>query len=317
MKPCLACLKPLSSGKSRYHTGCLKRFWGKDIPQYELDFTRHDIHDLAARHIQKRLSITGVQPKISMGFIKTDHNKRLTIIGALEGGYILKPPFPDFPLLPEIEHVSMLMTQAAGIPTVPFLLIPLKDGTLAYLTKRIDRDHNGGKISMEDACQFTGKLTQHKYLGSYEQISKNIHLFCNNQLFDVLRFYQQVIICFLIGNNDAHLKNFSIIHTNGMFQLSPAYDMVAATILIPEDRDQLALNLNGKKRQLTRDDFTKALNTSQLSFVAQKNLWLRVEKGVQSWGNIIMSSLLDRPTKEILKTTIRERAALLSIPLKW
>ena len=317
MKLCLACLKPLPSDNLRYHAGCLKRFWGKDSPQYQLDFTRHEIHELAAQHIQKRLSITGVQPKISMGFSRNDRNKRLTLIGALEGGYILKPPFSDFPLLPEIEHVSMLMTQAAGIPTVPFLLIPLKDGTLAYLTKRIDRDDNGGKISMEDACQFTGKLSEHKYLGSYEQIAKNIHLFCNNQLFDVLRFYEQVIICFLIGNNDAHLKNFSIIHADGMFQLSPAYDMVATTILIPEDRDQLALNLNGKKRKLTRDDFKRALNTSQLSSVAQKKLWLRVEKGVQSWGEIIKASLLDRTTKELLKTTIRERAALLSIPLQW
>ena len=170
---------------------------------------------------------------------------------------------------------------------------------------------------MKYAYQNNDTLSEHKYLLSYKQNAKNIHLFCNNQLFDVLRFYEQVIICFLIGNNDAHLKNFSIIHADGMFQLSPAYDMVATTILIPEDRDQLALNLNGKKRKLTRDDFKRALNTSQLSSVAQKKLWLRVQKGVQSWGEIIKASLLDRTTKELLKTTIRERADALSIPLKW
>lgn len=105
----------------------------------------------------------------------------------------------------------MLMAQTCGIATVPFLLIPLKDGELAYLTRRIDRDEQGNKFPMEDACQFTERLTEHKYRGSYEQIAKAILKYNGNRLIDVVRFYEQVIFSFLIGNNDMHLKNFSLI----------------------------------------------------------------------------------------------------------
>jgi serine/threonine-protein kinase HipA len=73
------------------------------------------------------------------------------MVGALNGRYILKPPFQLYPQMPEIEALAMLLAQACGIAAVPFLLIPLKDGSLAYLTKRIDRNVKGEKYPMEDA----------------------------------------------------------------------------------------------------------------------------------------------------------------------
>ena len=157
----------------------------------------------------------------------------------------------SYPQMPEIEALSMLMAKACGIDTVPFLLIQLKDGHLAYLTRRIDRNANGDKFAMEDACQFTERLTEHKYRGSYEQIAKGIITFSKNPLFDVVRFYEQVIVSFLIGNNDMHLKNFSLISYDGKsYSLAPAYDMISAQLLVPDDPEELALNLNGKKRKL-------------------------------------------------------------------
>jgi serine/threonine-protein kinase HipA len=205
MSNCLACQKPLQPEDKLYHPDCLKAFWQEDRPVFQLDYELSQIEELAKENLARRIIVTGVQPKLSLGFTE-ENNPRLTIVGALNGRYILKPPFSKYPQMPETEALSMLLARACGVDTVPFLLIPLKDGQLAYLTRRIDRSANGEKFAMEDACQFTERLTEHKYRGSYEQSAKAIIVYSQNPLFDVVRFYEQVIVSFLIGNNDMHLK---------------------------------------------------------------------------------------------------------------
>lgn len=313
MNYCLACHKELENGK-RYHENCLKAFWQKDTPVLELDYKWADIEELAKENIAQRIIVTGVQPKLSLGFLENDTQNRLTIVGALNGRYILKPPFNLYPQMPEIEALSMLMAQACGIETVPFLLIPLQGGELAYLTRRIDRTANDGKYPMEDACQFTERLTEHKYRGSYEQIAKGIIAYTQNPLLEVVKFYEQVIVAFLIGNNDMHLKNFSLIaFKKGQYQLAPAYDMVAVKLLIPEDADELALNLNGKKRRIRRNDFNEAMAKAHMPERAIENLWGRIEKGMRGWPEIIQNSFLDKQTKNILLHLINERAGQVGV----
>ena len=309
MKYCLACHKKLNKGDKNYHQKCLADFWQEDTPVLELDYELSQIEDLAKENIAQRIIVTGVQPKLSLGFTQENAQNRLTIVGALNGRYILKPPFQLYPQMPEIEALSMLLTQACGILTVPFLLIPLKDGSLAYLTKRIDRNGKGEKFPMEDACQFTERLTEHKYRGSYEQIAKGIFRYTQSALLETVKFYQQVIVSFLIGNNDMHLKNFSIIAEDYKhYELSPAYDMVAVKILIPEDNEELALNLNGKKRKLKRQDFNEAMLKSHIPEKAIENLWKRIEKGMQSWEELIDNSFLNDENKSMLGTLIKKRA---------
>ncbi|WP_282148404.1 HipA domain-containing protein [Algibacter lectus] len=308
MKYCLACHKKLNKGDKNYHQKCLADFWQEDTPALELDYELSQIEDLAKENVAKRIIVTGVQPKLSLGFTEENTQRRLTIVGALNGRYILKPPFQLYPQMPEIEALSMLLTQSCGIATVPFLLIPLKDGSLAYLTKRIDRNSNGEKYSMEDACQFTERLTEHKYRGSYEQIAKGILRYAQNPLLETVKFYQQVIVSFLIGNNDMHLKNFSIIaNDNKHYELSPAYDMVAVKLLIPEDQEELALNLNGKKRKLKREDFNEAMLKAHIPEKAIENLWKRIEKGMGNWGALIDNSFLTEENKSMLSTLIKKR----------
>ncbi|MBP1839414.1 HipA domain-containing protein [Formosa algae] len=317
MKYCLACLKKLNKGDNNYHQKCLADFWQEDTPVLELDYELSQIDDLAKENVAQRIIVTGVQPKLSLGFTEENTQNRLTIVGALNGRYILKPPFQLYPQMPEIEALSMLLTQACGVATVPFLLIPLKDGSLAYLTKRIDRNTTGEKYPMEDACQFTERLTEHKYRGSYEQIAKGILRYTQNPLLETVKFYQQVIVSFLIGNNDMHLKNFSIIANDSKhYELSPAYDMVAVKMLIPEDQEELALNLNGKKRKLKREDFNEAMLKAHIPQKAIENLWKRIEKGIGSWGALIDNSCLNDKNKEDLKVLIKHRTRQLDIQNK-
>ena len=314
MKYCLACHKRLEDGEISYHENCLKEFWQEDTPVLKLDYELSQIEDLAKYNVAQRIIVTGVQPKLSLGFTTEKNKNRLTIEGALYGRYILKPPFHVYPQMPEIEALSMLLAQTCGIATVPFLLIPLKDGALAYLTRRIDRAASEKKYPMEDACQFTERLTEHKYRGSYEQIAKGILTFAQNPLLDAVKFYEQVIVSFIIGNNDMHLKNFSLIaKDNEHYALAPAYDMVAVKLLIPEDQEELALNLNGKKSNIKRLDFNEATAKSQIPEKAIENLWNRIEKGMKDWRVLISSSFLNDENKKKLVELIESRANQLGL----
>ncbi|MFG6687403.1 HipA domain-containing protein [Mariniflexile sp. HNIBRBA6329] len=314
MNYCLACHKKLEDGDINYHQNCLTAFWQEDTPVLQLDFEMSQIEVLAKENVAQRIIVTGVQPKLSLGFTLENAQNRLTIVGALNGRYILKPPFQRYPQMPEIEALSMLLAQACGIATVPFLLIPLKDGTLAYLTKRIDRTANNYKYPMEDACQFTERLTEHKYRGSYEQIAKGIITYAQNPLLDAVKFYEQVIVSFLIGNNDMHLKNFSLIAKDSKhYALAPAYDMVAVKLLIPEDQEELALNLNGKKRKIKRLDFNEAMSKAQIPTKAIENLWNRIEKGMEQWQELIAYSFLSEENKSTLLALIENGATQLEL----
>ncbi len=307
MSNCLACHKILEPGETNYHAQCLANFWQEDTPVLQLDYELSQIEELAKENVAQRVIVTGVQPKLSLGYTE-ENNSRLTIVGALNGRYILKPPFAQYPQMPETESLSMLLAQACGIDIVPFLLIPLMDGHLAYLTRRIDRNKRGEKFAMEDACQFTERLTEHKYRGSHEQIAKAILTYTRNPLFDVVRFYEQVIVSFLIGNNDMHLKNFSLISYDGVaYTLAPAYDMISAQLLIPDDPEELALTLNGKKMKISRADFDTAMTNAHIPKKAIKNLWGRIEKGIGRWDKIIEQSFISKDSKKQFSNLISSR----------
>tara|TARA_R110002033_G_C3885811_1_gene238363 strand:+ start:1896 stop:2855 length:960 start_codon:yes stop_codon:yes gene_type:complete len=314
MSSCLACHKPLASGDHQYHPACLARFWESDTPVFQLDYDVSQINELAEENVAQRIIVTGVQPKLSMGFTKTATEERLTIVGALNGRYILKPPYSAYPQMPELEALCMLMTQACGIETVPFLLLPLKGGELAYITRRIDRNAQGDKFAMEDACQFNERLTEHKYRGSYEQIAKGIIAYSKNPIKDVVHFYEQVIVSFLIGNNDMHLKNFSLIaKESNAYELTPAYDMISAQLLLPDDLEDLALNINGKKRKLKREDFNEAMLKAHIPEKAIENLWKRIEKGMSEWSGLIDYSFLLQERKTEFKELINKKKTQLKI----
>ncbi len=272
-----------------------------------LNFSLEEIDELALTVIQSQITVTGVQPKLSLN-LSTSKNEpnRFTIVGVL-GDYILKPATKEFAHLPENESLIMHLAQIAKIQTVPFSLIRLKDSSLAYITKRIDR-LNDTKIAMEDFCQLTEKLTEQKYRGSHEQIAKTIERYSTNTQFDMITFYEQVVFSFLIGNSDMHLKNFSLIDDSKKgWSLAPVYDLVS-TQLVLNDTEELALTLNGKKSRLKRIDFIKAMQKAHMNERMIDNLFTRFEKAVPKWLNFIELSFLSSNQKEQLKRLIHERA---------
>ncbi len=178
-----------------------------------------------------------MQAKLSLhltGTSKEGSDRRFTVVG-LWGGYILKPPTATYPQLPEVEDVTMHLAQLAKIKTAPHSLVRLQSGSLAYLTKRIDRT-NKGKLAMEDFCQLTERPTEDKYRGSTEQIAKAILKFSATPGLDVVNFFELVLFSFLTGNADMHLKNFSLLEQPGLgMTLAPAYDLVNTALVNPTD----------------------------------------------------------------------------------
>jgi serine/threonine-protein kinase HipA len=267
------------------------------------------MYDLALVVVSNQITVTGVQPKLSLEVTndkKKNEPERFTIVG-LWGGYILKPPTAKYPQMPEVEDLTMHLAELSKIDTVPHSLIRLQSGNLAYITKRIDRTKKG-KLHMEDMCQLTERLTEHKYHGSYEQIAKAIVKYSSNPGLDVVNFFEQVLFSFLTGNADMHLKNFSLFNKPRVgCILTPAYDMLATALVNPEDKDDLALTLNGKKRNIKRNDFTMAFKTIKLDEKQQSNILTKFDKAIPKWLDFIDISFLDNKMKDKYKQLIKDK----------
>lgn len=255
---CLYCYQTLpKNSQADFHEHCSLEFFGtKEAPI--LSYTLDQMADLAKNIVERHIAVPGVQPKISLSVIKdtfTDGNNRLTVVGALGGNYIFKPPSDHYIDMPENEHVTMRIAEAFGMRTVPSSLIRLASGELSYITKRIDRRSTGDKIHMLDMFQITE--ASDKYRSSMERIGKALTQYSANTLLDKLYFFEISLFCFLTGNNDMHLKNFSMINSDEQWVLSPAYDLLNVTIINPGDSEEFALTLEGKKKKLKREHFER------------------------------------------------------------
>ena len=305
MAKCLYCYQDLAEGQKDFHPRCVRKFFGtKDVPL--LEYTHEDLDQLAEQVIRTQTSLTGVQPKLSLNLNKHDGCSRLTIVG-LWGDYIFKPQSEHYRQLPENEDLTMHLAEVAKINVVPHSLIRLNDGKLGYLTKRIDRTNDGEKIDMEDMCQLTFHPTEYKYKSSHEQIAKAIVQHSSIPKIDLINYMQLLLFCFVTGNNDMHLKNFSLYRPAEGYRLTPAYDLLNVAIANPKDKEEMALTLSGRKTKLRLNDFLAASEAMGL----EKNVVIRLINGLQNslpkWQNLIHNSFLGEELKETYEGIIVSR----------
>lgn len=296
MKKCLSCYKELSENEIDFHSKCARKIFGNHtLPQ--IDFDSKQIEELAKKIINKSIALTGVQPKLSLNLIN-DKNKqsRFTIVD-LEGSYILKPASNDYINLPENEDLTMHLADLVKIKTAKHSLIRLKSGELAYLTKRFDRKENQ-KISVEDFCQLSENLTEHKYRGSIEKIGKLIYQYTKNSGLEAQRLFEIVLFNYLVANADMHLKNYSLIENEfNEYELSPAYDLLNTLILIPDDKEETALTINGKKNRLKIEDFDKLAESLKISEKSLESIYKKFIKIKPKWDEFIQLSFLNDDVK--------------------
>jgi serine/threonine-protein kinase HipA len=285
-----------------FHPACSLAFFGTETPP-KIEYSLDEMNELAIKVVERSVSVPGVQPKLSMSVLNDDKtDSRLTVVGALGGNYIFKPPFKDYEEMPANEHLTMKMAELFRIDVVPHSLIKLASGELSYITKRIDREEDGTKIHMIDMFQVLEAFD--KYRGSMERIGKAIETYAENTLLDKLRFFELTIFSYLTGNNDMHLKNFSMTKTSYGWALSPAYDLLNVKIVNPEDTEELALTIVGKKKKLTLQNFVDfgidlGLSSKQINSVLNRFLAIQ-DEAIALIENSFLSKDMQFDYKEIM-----------------
>lgn len=312
MRKCLYCYHELDDKQEgNYHPTCIKAFFGTThapaLP-YRLD----DMDKLAKDSAVLSISVPGVQPKLSLGWMKNGLKNgnlgRLTVLDALEGQYILKPQQIEYPQMPENEHLSMKLAGLYGIDTVPSTLICLESGEPCYISKRIDRNEDGSKRHMIDFMQIL-ELTD-KYKGSMETLGKAIGDLSVNTLMDKLRFFELAVFNFIIGNNDMHLKNFSMWQSDFGWMLSPAYDLLNINLVLPKDKEETALLLGGKKQHFNKAYFDRLGTGLSLTEKQLNGVYKRVSKWLPKAIELIDRSFLSVEQQQAYKELIVNRAGL-------
>ena len=282
-KHCISCGRLLNKEESIIHNSCKKLLFGrKKIPN--ILFPLNEI-SLKAQEMVGKLSISGVQPKLSVRLNKGNNNLEIV---SNNGTYILKPQTDSFPNLPENENLFMTIFQIVGIDTARHTLIKLADGTDAYLVKRFDRT-GSNKHHFED---FQSILDiGDKYGGSIEKIGKGILKYARFPGLAIQEFYKSVITNFIIGNGDAHLKNYGLLYNvDGLKSLSPAYDIVCSKLVINDEEDS-AIPINGKRRNISKKD----LFDLGIYFEIQEKVINGIFKDIFSHYDLIVSFIKDYP----------------------
>jgi serine/threonine-protein kinase HipA len=303
---CLYCYEALDASDD-FHPACSKEFFGSSTPP-KIQYSLSQMTELAKDVVERSVAVPGVQPKLSVSLIDDTKEKvdtRLTVVGALGGQYIFKPPNEDFPEMPENEHVTMRMAEAMGIRVVPSSLIRLESGELSYITKRVDRTVDGEKLHMLDMFQITEAFD--KYKSSMEKVGKALHAYSDNTLLDKIFFLELAVFSFLTGNNDMHLKNFSMIESPSGWVLAPAYDLLNVAIILPEDTEELALTLEGKKKKLNGGHFERlglAIGLTAKQIQGVKKRMFRNKPKASGW---LDKSFLSNEMKESYRELLESR----------
>ena len=316
MNKCLYCYQELEEGQVDFHPSCARKFFGsKAVPQ--LPYTRDNMAELARQVIRTSTSVTGVQAKMSLDINRGGKNEpaKFTIVG-LWGKYIFKPQSAKYPHLPELEDLTMKMAEAAHIRTARHTLIRLADGSLGYLTLRMDRGKRGEKISMLDMCQLTNRLTEHKYYGTYQQLAETIKKYSSAPMLDVQRFWELVLFSWMTGNSDMHCKNFSLIDMGrGEYTLSPAYDLLAVLLADPSDTEEMAMSFStgGEKRDFDRNTFITAFTNSGIPMAVARRMIDRMKEHLPEWKELIHQSFLPEEMKNDYCELLERRKAALDL----
>lgn len=295
-----------------FHEQCSLNFFGiRQQPLFEHSLKQ--MAELAKNVVERSVAVPGVQPKLSLSLvndaIRDGNKRRLTVVGALGGNYIFKPPSDHFPEMPENEHLTMRIAEAFGINVVKSSLIRLQSGELSYITKRIDRTATGEKIHLLDMFQITEAFD--KYKSSMEKVGKVLNEYSDNTLLDKVCFLELAVFSFLVGNNDMHLKNFSMINAGDKWTLAPAYDLLNVAIVYPDDTEELALTLEGKKKKLKWEHFERLGKMLELNDKQIRSIGKRFRKNKPVAIEWIDNSFLSSAYKEKYKNLLEERYAIL------
>lgn len=283
-------------GNNKYSEKGLRMIAPKLTHLNDLPYTAAELRQEAANRA-KKLSIQGVQPKLSATISVVE--QEFKIVDQF-GTYIIKPQNDLFPELPQNEDVTMRMAKVFGLD-VPFHgMLYAKDGSLSYFIKRFDRYGKGKKLATEDFAQLTGNTRDTKYRFTMEKLVPVIDEFCSFPAIEKADFFKRILFCYVTGNEDMHLKNFSLITKNEKTTLTPVYDFLNSSIAIKNPEEEIALTLKGKKSNLKASDFMDyyAKDRLQLNEKTIVTILEQLQKATPKWKELLEISFLSDDMKE-------------------
>ncbi len=294
MNHCLITYQPC--GDKKYSENGLKLLSPRLKELKDFPYTKNEqLKEAIAR--ATKISIQGVQPKLS---VKLNIKLGMFEIVDKDGTFIIKPQNDLYPELPENEDLTMHLAACIGIEVPVHGLVYCKDGTRSYFIKRFDRAPKKRKVAIEDFAQLTGKTRDTKYNSSMEKIATVLEEYCTFPLIEKRKLFVITIFNFLVGNEDMHLKNFSLIRRSGKVELSPSYDLLNTTIAMPNPEEEMALPLAGKKSNFKRNDLVEffGMERMKLTKLTIDQSLNEIKNQHKKWIELIESSFLTEPMKE-------------------
>jgi serine/threonine-protein kinase HipA len=262
----------------------------------DLELTQAELlYESAARAV--KLSIQGVQPKLSSKLNITEG--KFDIVDKF-GTYILKPQNSSYPELPENEDLTMRMGDVIGIEIPLHGMVYSKEGALTYFIKRFDRYGKSNKRTVEDFAQLAGKSRDTKYDYSMEQIVSLIDKYCTFPVLEKIKLFRLTLFNYITGNEDMHLKNFSIITRDDKIELSPAYDLLNTSIALRTPQEEIALPLRGKKNKLTKKDLMEYWGKDRLALSNKSinEVYDKITASYEKLNELIGISFLSKGMKQ-------------------
>lgn len=244
-----------------------------------------------------KMSIQGVQPKLSA---RLNVSAGIFEIADQGGNFIIKPQNDLYEELPENEDLTMRLAALAGIEIPLHGMIYSKDGSRSYFIKRFDRLPKKKRVAVEDFAQLTGQTRETKYSSSMEKVAGVLDQFCTFPLIEKQKLFRLTIFNFLCGNEDMHLKNFSLIRRNGKVEISPSYDLLNTTIAMSNPQGEFALTLAGRKSKITKEKLIDYFGSERLgltSIIIEKTLQ-EIENQKLKWYKQIQISFLSEEMKK-------------------
>jgi serine/threonine-protein kinase HipA len=231
------------------------------------------------------------------------------------GKFIIKPQHDIYAQMPENEDLTMKMATIAGIETPLHGLMWCKDGSLSYFIRRFDRIGRNSKLSVEDFAQLAGKSREEKYDFTIEEMVKIIQQHCTFPVLEKSKFFRLVLFCFITGNEDMHLKNFSLITRNGKVEFSPAYDLINSTLVLGGAEEEMALMLAGKRKEFRRRELIEYFGFEKLELTPSivNRVLSSFTKTLPQWQTIIDQSFLSRSLKDNYLKMLLDRFQRLNI----
>ena len=310
MSVCPITYQPIGAGE-KYSKEGLHLLSPKLISLNDLPYSAEEQRREAVARATK-MSIQGVQPKLSA---KLDVSNQSFVVVDNGGEYILKPQNDSYPELPQNEDLTMRLGRIAGIEIPLHGLIYSKDGSLTYFIKRFDRIGKKKKIAVEDFAQLSGKSRDTKYDSSMEKVITVLDTFCTFPAIEKVKLFRLTLFNFLVGNEDMHLKNFSLIRRDSKIELTPAYDLLNTTIVLRGDVEEIALPIDGRKKNLTQQLFLKYFGSERLKLsqkVIEETLQIFQNSFIE-WQRMIAISFLSNPFKEKYKELMSRRRKILGV----